>query len=114
MEDNPKNHDAVTLQNNKNLIPHKKGEPKTPGSGRKKGTPNRSTIAKLVLGVKKKVLVDGKEQILTVEEIMTRAIAIKASSGDVNSYKALLDSAHGAPKQDINTVIEDKRIQLDD
>lgn len=113
-KDNPKNHNATTLRNNKNLIPIKKGDAKIPGSGRKKGTPNRSTIAKLVLGIKKKVLINGKEETITMEEVMTRAIANKANSGDTNAYKALLDSAHGAPKQDINTTIEDKRIDLED
>lgn len=34
-----------TKQQLSNLRPHKRGEPRTPGSGRKKGTPNRVIVA---------------------------------------------------------------------
>lgn len=44
---------------------------------------------------------------LTVEEVMTLAMAARAiSKNDYNAYKVLMDSGYGAPKQTIEGGIE--------
>lgn len=72
-----------------------------PGAGRPKGSLNRSTIARKWLQAEEKIKnpITKVDEQLTQEDIMTLALIKKARSGDVNAYKALMDSAHGAPKQ---------------
>lgn len=81
-------------------------------AGKPKGTPNRSTIAKKILEMPC-VIPDELYDILigiypdlnrktTIENLATLVQASKAiSRADVNSYKAVMDSAYGAPKQSI-------------
>ena len=79
--------------------------------GRPKGTRNRSTIAKFILSLDfvvpdkiQKALENefpGMPKKLSTEEIMTLVQARKAiTDKDTAAYKALMDSAHGAPKQE--------------
>ena len=92
----------------KNLIPFKKGQSGNP-TGRKKGSKNRSTLAKKWLEVNQKAFNDitGLEEVLTQEDLMTLAQIKKAKDGDVNAYKAIMDSAFGSPVQQIDqTIIE--------
>ena len=87
------------------LIPFKKGESGNP-KGRPKGTLNRSTIAKKWLEVlSQEELEDGVVKWLSNEEAITLALIQKARKGDVNAYKALMDSAYGTAKDtvDINS-----------
>lgn len=85
-----------------NLQPRwKKGESGNP-AGYPKGKPHRATIAKKWLAAMEKgQAFDGKEYNLTQEELITIAIITKAKAGDVNAYRELLNSAYGAPKQEI-------------
>jgi hypothetical protein len=90
-----------------NVAPHKfkegmSGNPK----GRPKGSKNRSTIARTWLSASQvqKNPISGKDEELTQEDIITLQQIHKARKGDTNAYKALLDSAYGAPKQDIEFV----------
>jgi hypothetical protein len=97
-----------------NLIPYrmKKGTTLNP-NGRPKGSRNRSTIARQWLGAVEKIKNPLTQEIdsLTQEDIMTLALINKARKGDVNAYKALMDSGYGAPKQEIeNTVVTQKPI----
>jgi hypothetical protein len=69
-----------------NLKPFEKGESGNP-NGRPKGSKNRSTIAKYWLEVN--------------QNLKTLALIKKARDGDVNAYKALMDSGYGAPLQQI-------------
>lgn len=83
----------------------KKGESGNP-NGRPKGSLNRSTIAKKWLEVlSQEELEDGEVKWLSNEEAMTLALIRKARNGDVNAYKALMDSAYGTAKDtvDINS-----------
>jgi hypothetical protein len=86
------------------------GNPK----GKPKGTLNRSTIAKKWLEVlSQEEIEDGEVKWLSNEESMTLALIRKARNGDVNAYKALMDSAYGTAKDtvDINST-ESKSIDF--
>lgn len=97
--------------NDENLKPHffKPGESGNP-AGKPPGTKNRSTIARKVLEMRgllsKERMKELKEKFpeitdsMTVEEIMTIVMAEGAIMGDDKSYKAVMDSAYGAPKQE--------------
>jgi hypothetical protein len=73
-------------------------------NGRPKGTLNRATIAKRWLNTLENVKnpMNGEMQFLTQEDIMTLSLVRKARNGDVQAYKALMDSAYGAPKDTID------------
>ncbi|HPL94583.1 MAG TPA: hypothetical protein PLK02_05730, partial [Paludibacteraceae bacterium] len=79
-----------------NLIPAKKGEVRNP-KGRTKGSRNRSTIVKYWLEMPKKGRnpITEKEEVLEIQDLITLAQIGKALKGDVNSYRELMDSAHG-------------------
>jgi len=85
-----------------NLKSWAKGQSGNP-KGRPKGARNRSTIARYWLDVDQKATnpIDGIEQTLSQEDLMTLALVKRAKDGDVNAYKALMDSAFGAPTQQI-------------
>ena len=89
----------------------KKGQSGNP-KGRKKGSRNRSTIARelLELVLKGKHPVTGEDVEMTAEQLITLAQVKKAlDNGDTNAYKALMDSGYGAPTQTVeNTNIEKK------
>ena len=90
------------MANEENLKPFKKGEVTNP-NGRPKGSRNRSTIVRELLeyASKQKNVLTGEEQTLTQEQAITLAMLVKAGKGDVNAYKALMDSGYGAPVQQI-------------
>ena len=95
------------------LIPFKKGVSGNP-NGRPKGTLNRSTIAKRWLEVlSEEEVQDGVVKWLSNEEAITLALIQKARKGDVNAYKALMDSAYGTAKDtlDLNST-ENKSIDF--
>jgi hypothetical protein len=88
------------MPNPENLVPFKKGEDsRREGNGRPKGSRNRSTIAKKWLEVSRKKLnpLTEAEEDVSIEDEITLAQIMKANTGDTNAYKALMDSAHGAP-----------------
>lgn len=83
--------------------------------GRPIGSKSRSTIARKILEMSSllnddmferlKQTFPDIEQRMTAEEIATLAILGKAiSNGDFNAYKAIMDSAYGAPKQEIENL----------
>jgi hypothetical protein len=93
------------MANEQNLTSYKKGQSGNP-KGKPKGTLNRSTIAKKWLEVlSQEELEDGVVKWLSNEEAITLALIQKARKGDVNAYKALMDSAYGTAKDtvDINS-----------
>lgn len=100
------------MSNNDNLKePWKEGESGNP-NGRPKGSRNRSTIAREMLALMSKQInpITNEEQELTHEEIITLAQVHKAMKDkDTNAYKALMDSAYGAPKQEIDQTTTKKR-----
>ena len=75
------------------------GNPK----GRPLGSKNRSTIARYWLDINQSLLnpLTGAEEIMSQEDVMTLALIKKAREGNVNAYKALMDSGYGAPLQQI-------------
>lgn len=87
---------------NDNLIPAQKGEVRNP-KGRGKGVKNRATIARKWLEVldKAKNPVTGEDEEMSFEDRMTLSLIRKSLKGDTSAYKALMDSAYGAPKQEI-------------
>lgn len=96
--------------NIENLTPFKPGQSGNP-AGKVPGTKNRSTIARKILEMKSiwnadtfKDLQERYPEITkesTAEEIMTIVQLDNAvQKKDANSYKALMDSAYGAPKQE--------------
>jgi hypothetical protein len=108
------------MANNENLIPAKPGEIRNP-KGKPKGTRNRSTIAKELLTLMAK---DGlPEQTIAalrkmygdkvdewaLEKVMTLIQIGDAISGKrrASSYKVIMDSAYGLPKQAIEHTGED-------
>jgi hypothetical protein len=92
------------MANEENLKPFKKGEVSNP-NGRPKGSKNRSTIVKELLefASSQKNVLTGEQETLTQEQAITLAMLLKANKGDVNAYKALMDSCYGAPKQTTDT-----------
>jgi hypothetical protein len=90
------------MPNPENLRPAKKGEVRNP-NGRPKGSRNRSTIAREWLEVSQYITnpITGEKEKLEQQDIMTLGIIKKAREGDVNAYKALMDSAYGQPLQQI-------------
>jgi len=90
------------MANEENLIPFEKGKSGNP-KGRPVGSKNRSTIAKKWLSVEqdlKNPLTSLTEK-MSQEDLMTLALIKKAREGDVQAYQKLLDSAYGAPVQQI-------------
>ena len=80
-------------------------------NGRPKGSRNRSTIARYWLEINQVLNnpLTGVDESMTQEDLMTLALIKKARAGDVNAYKALMDSGYGAPIQQIeqtNTEID--------
>ena len=94
------------MANEENLIPYKKGQSGNP-NGRPKGSKNRSTIAKKWLQVIKEIenplTLESEE--LSQEDLITLALLKKAADGDVNAYKALMDSGYGSPVQQVEQTI---------
>ena len=92
------------MANEQNLKNFKKGEVSNP-NGRPKGSRNRSTIVKELLefASSQKNVLTGEQETLTQEQAITLAMLLKANKGDVNAYKALMDSCYGAPKQTTDT-----------
>jgi hypothetical protein len=82
------------------LIPFKPGHSGNP-NGRPKGKRNRSTILKELL--------DMNDQELRMHQAqIEKAIELK----DTNAYKAVLDSAYGAPVQQIDNDITIKEFDI--
>ena len=81
----------------------KKGQSGNP-NGRPKGRKNRSTIARHWLEINQKLKnpITGDSETMSQEDLMTLALIKKAREGDVNAYKALMDSGYGAPVQQID------------
>jgi len=92
------------MPNKENIKKHEfnKGESGNP-NGRPKGSRNRSTIARRWLEVNQKLKnpLTSEEETMSQEDLMTLALIKKARDGDVNAYKALMDSGYGAPVQQI-------------
>lgn len=91
---------------NNNPIPGNKPFPKGVSgnpNGRPKGSKNRSTVVKKWLEVmdKAKNPVSGEFEDMSIEDRITLSILLKALKGDTQAYKALMDSAYGQPKQEI-------------
>jgi hypothetical protein len=72
-------------------------------NGRPKGSKNRSTIARYWLEVNQNLKnpLTGENETMSQEDLMTLALIKKAREGDVNAYKALMDSGYGAPVQQV-------------
>ena len=87
---------------NKNLIPYKKGQSGNP-KGRPVGSKNRSTVAKKWLQVEQdlKNPLTSEIETMSQEDLMTFALIKKARDGDATAYQKLLDSAYGAPVQQV-------------
>lgn len=103
------------MPNPENLTPYKSGQSGNP-EGRPLGAKNRSTIARKVLEMRALFNAETFESLRsqfpeitkesTAEEIMTIIHIDNAiTKKDSNSYKAIMDSAYGAPKQDIDATI---------
>ena len=93
------------MANEENLKPFKKGEIANP-TGRPKGKRNRSTILRELL--------DLNENELKMHLAQINKAIIKE---DTNAYKAVLDSAYGAPVQQIeqtNTEIDLSNLTTDE
>ena len=88
------------MPNLENLKPFKKGEVANP-TGRPNGKRNRSTILKELLDMNDQELKMHQAQI-------EKAIELK----DTNAYKAVLDSAYGAPVQQIDNDITIKEFDV--
>lgn len=101
-----------------NLKPFDKGESGNP-NGRPKGSKNRSTIARQWLEVNQNLKnpLTGDNENMSQEDLMTLALIKKAREGDVQAYRALMDSGYGAPIQQIeqtNTEIDLSSLSTDE
>jgi len=98
------------MANDENLIPAEKGEVRNP-NGRPKGSKNRSTVARELLDLVTKAsnILDPNDpnQEFTQEELMVAKMIQNAKEGDVQAFKAVLDSAYGTPKQTVETTVKD-------
>lgn len=90
------------MANEENLIRYKKGQSGNP-KGRPKGSKNRSCVAKKWLSVEQdlKNPLTSEMETMSQEDLMTLALIKKARDGDATAYQKLLDSAYGAPVQQI-------------
>ena len=81
-------------------------------NGRNKGSKNRSTVARQWLETTQKAKnpITGEEQILSQEDLGTLAMVKKMREGDVSAYKQLMDSAYGAPIQQVEQTIVEQPI----
>jgi hypothetical protein len=104
---------------NKDIQPRwEKGESGNP-NGRPKGSKNRSTIARQWLEVNQNLKnpLTGDNENMSQEDLMTLALIKKAREGDVQAYRALMDSGYGAPVQQIeqtNTEIDLSSLSTDE
>lgn len=80
----------------------KKGQSGNP-AGYPKGVRNRSTDAKWALNILENSKNDITEVIekLSQEQLISIRMVLEAKNGNVNAYKALMDSAYGSPVQQI-------------
>ena len=103
------------MANEENLKPFKKGEVTNP-AGRPVGSKNRSTIARKWLSIEQKGTnpLTGENETLSQEDMITLALVKKARNGDVNAYKALMDSGFGAPKQTTESEVTVNNFDLKD
>lgn len=101
------------MPNPENLIPARAGEVRNP-AGKPRGTRNRSTIARMVLSMQgefpDKIYEVLREtypdlpRFADVEFIATIQQVDKAINGkDTAAYNAVMSSAYGMPKQDIDS-----------
>ena len=67
---------------------------------------NRNTIARIYLAYLQEEVnpLTGIKELLTNEDMITLALIHKAKNGDVNAYKALMDSAYGSVKQSLEVI----------
>ena len=81
---------------------YKSGESGNP-TGRPKGSLNRKTVAREYLAFLQEEVnpLTGIKELLSNEDMITLALIHKAKKGDVNAYKALMDSAYGAVNQSV-------------
>jgi len=72
-------------------------------TGRPKGSLNRKTVAREYLAFLQEEVnpLTGIKELLSNEDMITLAFNHKAKKGDVSAYKALMDSAYGAVKQNV-------------
>ena len=95
---------------------YKKGESGNP-SGRKKGSLNRKAIARIYLSYLQEEVnpLTGIKELLSNEDMITLALIHKAKQWDVSAYKALMDSAYGGVKQNVEVTESENPIfkQLD-
>ena len=100
-------------RNTDGLTPFEKGTSGNP-NGRPSGTKNRSTIAKYWLEVNQSLKnpLTGVSETMSQEDLMTLALIKKAREGDVNAYKALMDSGYGTAVQTIDQ--KNTNINLDE
>ena len=86
---------------------YKQGESGNP-AGRPKGSKNRSTTARRWLEVNQSLKnpLTGDQETMSQEDLMTLALIKKAREGDTHAYKQLMDSAYGAPVQQIDQNID--------
>ena len=106
------------MANDQNLTPFQPGHSGNP-EGRPKGSQNRNTIARKILALMvnippkqfakwKEIWPELSEQV-TGEEMITLAAEYRAIKRD-NAYKILMDSAYGAPKQEVDMTSDGERI----
>ncbi len=101
------------MANEHNLRNFPKGTSGNP-AGRPKGALGRNRVARLLLQLETETLneLTGQIEWLTNEDLITIAIVKKAIGGDVAAYVAIMDSAYGKPKQELETT--DRTIVLID
>lgn len=89
-----------------NLKPFKPGQSGNP-EGTKPGKKNRATIAKkwLDLEIKAKNPITNIEELLSLEDLITLNQIKAANDAESSAYKVLMDSRYGAPKQEIEGML---------
>lgn len=96
------------MANEENLQPYKSGKDwQGNKDGRPIGSKNRSTIARkwLEVELEEKNPLTGELEKLSQEDYITLAQIKLARSCDTQAYKALQDSAYGAPKQELDATV---------
>lgn len=97
--------------NTHNLKPFKKGQSGNP-NGRPKGTQNRTTIARkwLALSDLHTNPITNVEENLSYEDLITLRQIKEAREGSTHAYKAVLDSAYGTPKGELDITTDGDKI----
>lgn len=89
---NPENIEPYKMKPGETLNPH----------GRPKGSKNLSTILREMLSEEVEVVIDGKKEKKSFQDVIIRKLIKKANDGDMRAIQEIFDRVEGKAKQEID------------